>query len=256
MAVTVKEKVETLERGNIYFFYRPKVQEKKPNSPEDIQRFYMILSPEGKERFRMAVIGSKKLPDTEKKRQRYWGFIEIVRQSPNFIREELSGHRYETKTRGERYLPPARPAGEGVYRLISHHDHTHLVYELELPRQPREVQEELQIEAQGSYIISIKNPETSSPPGTGLRPQDKVTFPKYLQEKFSGRRFSEANPPSFLDKEGAEFVMISAETDVIKELGIELNSEEESADSADIFRELKLDREKLPTEPLFHGKWE
>jgi hypothetical protein len=256
MAVAEKEKVEILEQGNIYFFYRPRVQENSPESLRDIQRLYLVLSPEGKKRFRMAVIGSKKLPKAQEKGRRYWGFIELVRGSPNFIREALSGDLYSTKTRGERSVPPARPAGEGVYRLLSHNDHTHLVYALELPRQQGEVQKELQIEPQASYIISIKNPDAPAAPAIGTRPSRQVHFPKYLQETFRGRRFSEANPPEFLDREGAEFVMIAAAEDVKEELGIELNSDEENAGSADMFRELELNREQHPVEPLFRGKWE
>jgi hypothetical protein len=256
MAVTEKEKVETLERGNIYFFYRPRVEEEEPESLEDVQRFYLVLSPEEEERFRLVVIGSKRLPEAERKGQRFWGFIDLVRNSSNSIREELSGEKYRTKTRGERHVPAARPAGEGVYRLLRHGSHTHLVYALELPEQPGEVQEELRIEPEGSFVISIKNPETPSPRGAGLRPSHSATFPRHLMEVFHGRRFAAVDPPAFLDKEGAEFVLIAAAEDIEEELGITLDPEEESANRADIFTELKIDRGKQPLRPLFEGKWD
>ncbi|OCH89571.1 hypothetical protein OBBRIDRAFT_794158 [Obba rivulosa] len=35
----------TIERGHIYFFYRPKVQIEEAESVDDIQRFYMVLVP-------------------------------------------------------------------------------------------------------------------------------------------------------------------------------------------------------------------
>ncbi|MBE0534593.1 MAG: hypothetical protein IH624_02910 [Phycisphaerae bacterium] len=37
------DKAETLERGDIYFFYRPKVNEQEPQGLGDVQRFYMGL---------------------------------------------------------------------------------------------------------------------------------------------------------------------------------------------------------------------
>lgn len=60
-----KEAVQTLEKGNVYFFYRPKVEEEAPEGLEDVQRMYMILAPDGEERFRETVIGRKKLPEPE-----------------------------------------------------------------------------------------------------------------------------------------------------------------------------------------------
>jgi hypothetical protein len=48
-----------LERGNIYFIYRPRVEETSTAAIEDVQRFFVILSPHGQERHRLIVIGRK-----------------------------------------------------------------------------------------------------------------------------------------------------------------------------------------------------
>ena len=37
--------VGTIERGHIYFFYRPKVELEEAHSLDDVQRFYMLLIP-------------------------------------------------------------------------------------------------------------------------------------------------------------------------------------------------------------------
>jgi hypothetical protein len=95
--------VTVLERGNIYFVYRPKVEHTSAAGMQDIQRFFLILIPFEKER----------------------------------------------QTRGERHVSPARPASEGVYAIARHDDHTHLAFALELPERPAEVQEELNIPAEG-----------------------------------------------------------------------------------------------------------
>src|SRR5690606_27537612 len=120
---------------------------------------------------------------------------------PRKIEKEFEGSSYRTKTRGERHEPPARPAGEGVYSLARHGDHTHLIYALELPKEPGEPQRQLRIEEEGSYIISVKNPEAPSPPRAGLSEDQKTDFPQKLQELFDGRKFLPVDPPDFLDHE-------------------------------------------------------
>lgn len=37
--------VGTIERGHIYFFYRPKVEHEEAHSIDDVQRFHMLLLP-------------------------------------------------------------------------------------------------------------------------------------------------------------------------------------------------------------------
>lgn len=58
--------------------------------------------------------------------------------------------RYETETRGERVRPEVRPAGEGIYRIVVHGNYNHLIYALELPKEPGPVQQELSIEPEAS----------------------------------------------------------------------------------------------------------
>jgi hypothetical protein len=98
------------------------------------------------------------------------------------MRDDLSGWRYETKTRGEREQPEVRPAGEGVYALVRHEDHTHLAYELELPSQPQKVQETFHVEAEASYLLSVKNPEhTTDPCFAHLAEQKRPQYPPDLR---------------------------------------------------------------------------
>lgn len=249
-----RDAVKTLEEGDIYFFYRPKVEQEHPESLDDVQRAFMVLGAEDK--YRLVVIGRKKLPDpTQTGGQRYWAFVDNVTSDAGDIRQALSGWRRQTKTRGEREQPSSRPAGEGRYRILSHGDHTHLVYRLELPRRPGEVQEELEIEEEASYILTVKNPERPSPRQAGLSPEQKASYPKELQEKFRGRRFIPADPPALLDREGAELVLVAAAEDLEAELGIELDTEAERLHSADLFEDLGLDESQHPTRPLTRGEW-
>ncbi|MFP4163427.1 MAG: hypothetical protein ACLFQB_05880 [Chitinispirillaceae bacterium] len=252
-----EENVKTLERGSIYFFYRPKVGAKHPESESEIQRFYMVMSPDQQEQYRMAVVGKKELPEPEESgHQRYWGYVTSVKSSPEQIRDELGEEKYSTKTRGERTVEMARPAGEGVYKIILHKGHTHLAYVLELPKKPSRVQEELNIEDQASYVITVKNPDKPSPRSMGISSSQQAEYPAELMEKFRGRRFSQVDPPGFLDFEGTQFVLVAASDNIKEELGAQIRRENEGIETADIYTDLKMDREKRPRKPLFRGEWE
>jgi hypothetical protein len=245
--------VKSLERGHIFFFYRPRVNRETVEGPEDVQRLSLVLLPRRRRVVRRLILGRKRLPEPEA-HERFWGFVDEVADRPEDIEDQLDHEQYQTATRGLRTQPAARPAGEGVYGIVRHDDHTHLAYQLELPRRPGEVQRELNIEPEASHIIAVKNPEAPSPPGLG-NPHRQVALPQALRERFAGRRFIAVDPPSLLDVAGIEFVLIGAAKDVDAELGIDLKPEGESLERADIFRQLKLEPEEHPVEPLLKGKW-
>lgn len=247
---------QILERGDIYFVYRPKVEEESPRGLDDVQRLYMILGPEDEQRYRLVAIGRKRMPNVDEAGEQHWAFVERVAGEASDVEEELRRETYETKTRGERHLPAARPAGEGIYALTRHADHTHLAYALEPPEEPDEVQREMNIKEEASYVISVKNPEKPSPRGAGLGEEREADYPKRLQERFGDRRFVAVYPPDFLDYEGAEVILVGATGDVSRELGIELDPQRETEDTAEIFEDLRMAKSRHPAEPLFKGKWE
>ena len=120
--------------------------------------------------------------------------------------------------------------------------HTHLIYKLEFPPEDEknELQESLNIEREGSFIIQIKNPDDhqqqSGGGGSrfkGLQNKRKATFPAHLHVRFRHNRFSPADPPDFLNYEGCEFLLIAASNDIEEELGLDLKTEEcESEDKS------------------------
>lgn len=244
-----------VERGDIYFFYRPKVEREHPRSAKDVERLYLVLSPEGKKLYREIIIGRKALPSVEGG-ERNWAFVKAVVHDPRELERELGRESYQTKTRGTREIEAARPAGEGVYAITRHDGHTHLAYSLELPEKPGVVQRALKIAEEASYVISVKNPEKGSPPQAGLRSDRKAHYPEKLQKAFAERRFMNVERPELLDYPGAEIMLIGADEDPERELGIRLDPELETAASADIFKELKLNRSEHPVRPLFEGRWE
>lgn len=245
------EPTEVLERGNVYFFYRPAVGTDTPQGLVDVQRFHMVLSPEGRDVLRVITVGRKRLPEPADSGQKFWGFVKRVAEDPAELEQELAGG--EGTGEEPRFLTPARPAGEGVYAVVRHGNHSHLAYALELPAEPDEVQRELHIEKEGVYLLSIKNPEAGSPPSVGLEEERKADFPPELQERFGGRRFVPCVPPEFLDHEGAELLLMGSAED--HEIDAGLDPQEETEQTADLFKELRLARERHPVEPLLAGKW-
>ncbi|MFW5703727.1 MAG: hypothetical protein ACOCXQ_02745 [Patescibacteria group bacterium] len=249
--------VTYLEQGQVYFFYKPKVETEDVSSMNEVQRLYMVLHPYNENRYRLLVLGQKKLPKVEE-HQNYWAFVSRVLRDPDKLREDLKPESHKTKTRGVQHRGVARPAGEGVYGIVTHGDHTHLVYDMELPNNEetnRRVQKAFRIREKGSYVISVKNPEKPANKSVGLSGDKQASYPKKLQERFEDRKFISVNPPDFLNHEYAELVLVGAAGDYTKELGIELNTEEESLNTADVFEDLRISREHYPLEPLFHGTW-
>ena len=249
--------VRTLERGDIWFFSDPEWRRRTLGR----WRMFRISFWSSAPRIASAIGSSSwaesasRIPSAQDVRASGaswtpWPTNHAPR--PNGQRRDLS-----TRTRGGRFQPAARPAGEGVYRILRHGDHAHLVYSLKLPERPSDVQEELGIEHESSYVLSIKNPEESSPPQAGLPKRQTGDLPQHPLEIFSGRRFAAAaDPPDFLNHEGMELILIFAGQDVESELHIALEDADETAFSAEIFSELKLQRSEHPVGPLLEGEWE
>ncbi|KAG8380285.1 hypothetical protein BUALT_Bualt07G0177400 [Buddleja alternifolia] len=142
--------IEIQERGEIFMFYRPKVEKEEAHGAEDVQRLYLVLRPESGEReveekqqdpqcgggggggneqiniekqpalLRFIVMGRKSLPDPSKKSTPCWGFVEMVTTNIEDVKDALKGEEYETATRGRRHKPDSRAVGEGIYRILRH----------------------------------------------------------------------------------------------------------------------------------------
>jgi hypothetical protein len=251
-----EREMEILEEGDVFFLYRPDVNEHEPEGPGDVQRFFMALRPRGG-KTRLMIVGRKRLPDADG-HERNWGFVTAVSDDASRIEKELREERYETKTRGEQEQPAARPAGEGVYVIAREGSpetgQMHLAYELELPETPGAVQEAFGIAPKAAYALSVKNPEKGSPAAAGLSEAQKVDFPERLQEAFRDRRF-ESETPDHLDYEGAEIMLVGARTNPEKAYGVDIPAQDEDEGHADMFSKLRMAKSRHPIEPLIRGDW-
>ncbi|MDQ2803793.1 MAG: hypothetical protein M3Y41_14385 [Pseudomonadota bacterium] len=248
-----KSEVEVVEQGDVDFVFRPKVDQPDPAGLEDVERFFVVLRPRTPRVWRLLVIGRKRLPEIDA-HERNWGFVDLVTRSVTDVRKALAAATYETKTRGERRLPAARPAGEGTYALIRQRPTLHLVYRLELPEQPGPVQTALGIERQGNFVLSLKNPAKPAPSGVGLNEKRKPKLRRDAKAAFRGRRFEteEAAPLQF---ERAEFILIGARQETRIGDHDAPEPQDEDAESSDLLALLRGGRIATPTEPLLEGDW-
>ncbi|MFL6372143.1 MAG: hypothetical protein ACJ70P_03320 [Nitrososphaera sp.] len=278
---------EVLEKGDIFFFYRPKTKIVDDGSDgvksiEDIRRFFMITATatvavnteteqhqqfdgadsktqklEESPRYRLFVIGKKSLPEirtTEARRsERYWAKVGGIFENPQELTSELLSDEFR---KGD----TARPVGEGKYAIIRHQDHAELAYILEMPEEPGEAQRELGIEKEASYIVSIINPKVPVPAGYPSS-EEPPNYPESILKEFGENEnfISLARDLRFINFQNAQMILVGAREgrDVIqKEFGIDIEEEKETVQSADIFSKLKVEKDRVPTKPLIEGKFE
>jgi len=282
---------EVLEKGDIFFFYRPKAKVVNDGSGddvksiEDIRRFFMVTAStitaaatntgskyqeqfdntnrttskeEGESsRYRLFVIGKKSLPEirtTEARRsERYWAKVGGIFENPQELTNELLADEFR---KGD----AARPVGEGKYAIVKHQDHAELAYVLEMPEEPGEAQRELGIEKEASYIISAINPKVPVPAGYPSS-EEPPNYPESILKEFGQNEnfVSLARDLRFINFQNAQMILVGAREgkDVIqKEFGIDIKEEKETVHSADVFSKLKIEKDRVPIKPLIEGKFE
>lgn len=145
--------VEVIERGDIAFFVKPRVQaadERTPaKSPDGVQRFFLVLGA-GRHHRRLR-IGRNRMP--ARRGQRFWACVERVGTLDHVVADQLEAETYSTKTRGERYQPPARPVAHGEYALVRHDTHAHLVYRVD---HTDDAARDLAVADRGSFVLLFK----------------------------------------------------------------------------------------------------
>src|SRR5919197_4816752 len=273
-ANTTNSDAEILEQGDIYFFYRPKKDAQEVKGVEDVRRFFMVTAPEAEEvkeeggnnnksqLYRLFVIGKKSLPEIRKTEarssERYWARVGGIFKDPNELTKELFSDEFR---KGD----AARPVGEGKYAIVKRQSHAELAYILEMPKEPGEAQQELGIEKEASYIISVINPRkpaASSVAEGGKYPstEEIPPYPEEVLREFGNSDIfvSLSKDTKLIDYKNAQIILVGAREgrDVIKnEMGVEIeeDEEEEQQQSADIFNKLKVRKDQIPIRPLTEG---
>jgi len=188
--------VEILERGDIAFFYRPRVRSSDAEvAPPGVQRFFVVLMPADGPARRLR-IGRKRLPDAVG--QRFWACVERVGSLDHVLADQLASEHYTTKTRGARYQPAAQAVAQGSYALVRHDDHCHLVYRAEHAEPVDDLPPDVRMAPAASYLILYRR----VPHGRAM--------------------WTTTGSPAALDHEDAEIVLVSASDEPERELGIDI----------------------------------
>lgn len=265
-AAQARPNVQNLESGNIAFFYRPKEGVLHPKSADDLERVYFMLFPDDQKHHQNRLFNvahgvfPKIAPGVALPAERDWAFVDDVSHDPRGVVEALEKNiPAPPEPSGQRARPWARIAGDGRYAIVRHEDHTHLVYALHQPQKPGEVQQALEILPEASYVISVKQPYAPSEISLNKKP----AYPEDLKKKFDGHGWIPVEPTSFLDYLWTQVLLIGAETNVQKELGITLNAAKENQAEKEalqlLHREATEAHDKWHVEifePMLKGKWE
>ena len=187
--------VEVLERGDISVFWKPSVlpADALPGEVKaGVQSFFMVLS-NGAHHRRLRV-GKKRLPAPTG--ERLWARIERTGSLARVLGDQVESERYVTKTRGERIQPGAEMIARGCYAFVQHDDHCHLVYRVE--HSEADVPEEVRVPEAGSHIVLFERV-----------PRTRATW-------------TTVGTPAMLDEAGAECVLVGANDEPERELGIDV----------------------------------
>lgn len=250
---------EVIERGDIYFVYRPGVREEgesdRVEGLDDVQQFWMILHPHDSGHYRLILIGPKKLLESDSRDKRFWGHVNRTADTADELVQFLQPEHWPTEKHENHFRPGARPAGEGVYALMRHSDHTHLVYVLELPHDLGPVQADFNIQPEGDHIVLVRNPGRPTKPDEGQGQPGKPALPDELLQLFRDHQEVPADPPALMDYAGIELLFLNHSKEIPEHFETELNPEEEVEATADLFEDLRLDRSQHPVAPLLTGEW-
>lgn len=209
-----------LERGRARFFVRPRVMLATARNVRDVQRFFVLLAPEGRRSVRRVVIGRKRMPDPAR-HDKEWAYVDRVAESFGEALGDVASEGYDTKTEGWRTQAGPSEVARGSYVIRPHDDHVHLDYALEdVP-----AMDDLGLLEHGSMIAAVFNPQAKwrGPVPRGQLaldlpdveddfdgPREPTIYPDELQEKFGEKKFAPLEP-ELLDHVGCEIVLIGHE---------------------------------------------
>jgi len=122
---------------------------------------------------------------------------------------------------------------------------------LTIPSKLGEIQEELGLRSQGSFLVSVKNPERSGPASARL-PQ-KPEFPKEILEEFRGLAWAEIQP-EHLNYVNAQILLIGEGTEGSMGKALESTSKDQKDSKETPMEELeKLEHEDELRVQHLHG---
>ncbi|KAK7418922.1 hypothetical protein QQX98_003625 [Neonectria punicea] len=239
----------TLEKGIVYFFIRGRVNIDEPEGVNDVARSYMILRPIPKDarlgegpigdsgHTRVLVLPKKTFPVSPK--DRFMAFVSMSKASYQDLKDDfLASSDYVTKTVGTRHIPQATPIAEGVYAITSTGRESHFAYILTLPQKLDEVQKELGLKRQGSFIISTKSPKYPRPANARLPKGPE--YPKDILEDFRDLRWMPSKPVH-LNYANSQILLIGERSGIDKATEPQDEEQKKGKDNKEVLENLEED---------------
>lgn len=239
-----------VEDGHIYFFYHPKSI--AAYNEEQVEHLSLVLHPFASKYYRLIFLDASSLPGTDEHFNMINGMVKKVDDKQIAILNDLQEKVQMILGVPQVKQAAARPCGEGVYTILFQDNKAFLVYVLELPRVDGKVKESLNIGSEGVFTIGIYNPylETAAEPG-----QPRPHFPEDLKAQMKNQRIVYENLPTLLNYENSSLAIFKESEFDLKKLKPRLHPLADTSRTADIFGDLKLQREHHPVEPLFRDEW-
>lgn len=189
----------------MYVVFQPRVETPFPEGIADVQRTFLVLHPDGRDRFRRILLGHKRLPDPGgggwRRRERFWSYVDRAGKLSH-VSHDLGASTYMTRTRGLRFQPAARVLTQGSYVIAEHGDHTHFSYALDAPETVGPIHDDLGMCAVASYLLLGMRPW---PGERGARVWHRI--PEHLRAPYQDKRFAPLKLP-LLDFEGVSLVLV------------------------------------------------
>lgn len=183
------ESFKVLEKGDIFFFYRHRVNDARAHGIHDVARSFIVLRPASSQTvsvaknsstgfgatFRLLVVPKKVLPTFGGMKE--MGFVEKAQITLKELQDTfIAGFDYETQSYGTRTMPEAKLYAKGVYTITLAHRGSYLDYILTEPKKPGPVQDDFGLHERGSWLVQSKNPKVLSPPSVSL--SDSPDYPE------------------------------------------------------------------------------
>lgn len=210
-----------LEKGIIYFFFRPRVNVTDPSDVTDIARSYLILRPlphgaalaDGSipdaHNSRLLALPKKVLPTSGK--DKFMVFVEKAQASFSELKSDfMSASDYATKTQGTSHSPPVTPLAEGVYAITTTGRESHLAYMITIPASLGEVQRDIGLKESGAFVVSAKNPKYPGPANADLG--KNPGFSEKIMDDFRDLRWMPLKP-EVLDYANAQVLLIGEDAE-------------------------------------------
>ena len=186
--------VETVEHGDIQFWFRPTVQAAEAGDHKlGVQSLFAVLSPAGGRLHRRLRIGKNRMPS--RSRDRFWARVERVGSLQRVLGDLLEDEHYTTKTRGPRYQPGARAVAAGEYRFVRSDDHLHLSYQLDPAHGDRDVERDEHDDMDRADDVPYV---------------DSASHLVLFKSARGSRVWATAGEPTLLDTERAQIVLVGA----------------------------------------------